>query len=47
MLAPSMSELIKDEKLITLSIVRFFNSVSTCISERVFSHLEGICSDCK
>ena len=28
-------------------IVRFFNSVSTCISERVFSHLEGTCSDCK
>ena len=29
------------------TIVRFFNSVSTCISERVFSHLEGVCSDCK
>ena len=30
-----------------LSIVRFLNSVSTCISERVISHLEGMCSDCK
>ena len=29
------------------TIGRFFSSVSTCISERVFSHLEGMCSDCK
>ena len=28
-------------------IVGFFNSVSTCISEQVFSHLEGMCSDFK
>ena len=28
-------------------IVRFFNSVSTCISRKVFSRLEGMCSDCK
>ena len=27
--------------------VGFFISVSTCILERVFSHLEGMCSDCK
>ena len=25
----------------------FFIFVSTCILERVFSHLEGMCSDCK
>ena len=31
----------------TLVIVGFFNSVITCISERVLSHLEGMCSDCK
>ena len=29
------------------SIVGFFIFVSTCILERVFSHLEGMCSDCK
>ena len=28
-------------------IVGFFIFVSTCILERVFSHLEGMCSDCK
>ena len=29
------------------TIVGFFIFVSTCILERVFSHLEGMCSDCK
>ena len=33
--------------LIHVIIVGFFISVSTCISEWVFSHLEGMCSDCK
>ena len=28
-------------------IVRYLNSVRTCISEWVSSHLEGMCSDCK
>ena len=28
-------------------IVGFFIFVSTCILEWVFSHLEGMCSDCK
>ena len=28
-------------------IVGFFIFISTCILERVFSHLEGMCSDCK
>ena len=28
-------------------IVGFFIFVSTCILERVFPHLEGMCSDCK
>ena len=28
-------------------IVSLFNSVSSCILERVFCHLEGMCSDCK
>ena len=28
-------------------IVSLFNSVSSCILERVFSHSEGMCSDCK
>ena len=30
----------------TTVIVGFFIFVSTCILERVFSHLEGMCSDC-
>ena len=30
-----------------VSIVGLFIFVSTCISERVFSHLEGMYSDCK
>ena len=29
------------------TIVGFFIFVSTCILERVFSHLEGMCSNCK
>ena len=28
-------------------IVGFVISASACILERVFSHLEGMCSDCK
>ena len=31
----------------SIIIVGFFIFVSTCILERVFSHLEGMCSDCK
>ena len=37
----------KNNIIQNITIVRFFNSVSTCITERVFSHLEGMCSDCK
>ena len=33
--------------VVTAVIVGFFIFVSTCILERVFSHLEGMCSDCK
>ena len=29
------------------TIVGFFISVSTCILEQVFCHLEGMCSDCR
>ena len=35
------------QKLCIDAIVGFFIFVSTYILERVFSHLEGMCSDCK